>query len=107
MDEKTISKLDENVKVHNIGEERNVGLINYELSIRGKENLGSASRKVVLKRSADLIQEKGTEFSRFKKEAKEIEEIKIDWNEKMKELAKEGKLYTILTMFWTISELNF
>ena len=39
-----------NVDTHNLGEERNVGMTNYELSILGKRNLNSASRKVVLNR---------------------------------------------------------
>ena len=31
--------LDKNVQIHNIGEERDVDMVNYELSIRGKQNL--------------------------------------------------------------------
>ena len=47
-----ISDLDEEelnvlniVQVHNLGEERNVGLFNYEISIRGKKNFEATSRK--------------------------------------------------------------
>ena len=53
-----ITFLDKNVQVHNIGEERNESMINYELSIRGKQNLQTMSRKLVFNRSADLIQNK-------------------------------------------------
>ena len=74
--------------MHNIGEERDVALIDYELSMRGKKKLGIVSRKVVLKRPADLIQDKGTEFAKFKKGA-----IEIERNEKMKKLTKDGKLF--------------
>jgi hypothetical protein len=46
MEEEDIQVLDKNVQVHNIGEERNVGLVNYELSIRGSRNLESVSEKL-------------------------------------------------------------
>ena len=82
--------LDENVQVHNLGEERNVGLVNYELSIRGKLNLESVSRKVVLKRAEDIVQSQSKTFMLFKKEAKCIEDVKVKWSAKMKELEKEG-----------------
>ena len=49
--------LEENVQVHNLGEERNVGLVNYELSIIGKNNLDSVSRKIILKQAEDLVQD--------------------------------------------------
>ena len=39
------------VQVHNIGEERNVGLFNYEIVIRGKKNFEAASRRTILNRS--------------------------------------------------------
>ena len=32
--------------VHNLNEERSVGFINYELEIRGKKHLESASKKI-------------------------------------------------------------
>ena len=44
-----VSKMDEShMQVHNLGEENNVGCVNYELNIRGKSHLDSASRKIVL-----------------------------------------------------------
>ena len=49
-DEETLEKMDKYVPIHNLGEERNVGMVNYELDIRGKQNLESASRKIVIKR---------------------------------------------------------
>ena len=64
-DESILSTLDKNVQVHNIGEERNVGMITYELSIRGKDNLYSATRKVVLNRSIDLIKTNKQDFRKF------------------------------------------
>ena len=46
MSEEQLKMLDENVQVHNMGEERNVGLVNYDISIIGKNNLDSVSRTV-------------------------------------------------------------
>ena len=43
-----------NVQMHNLGEERNVGFINYELDVRGKDNLEAVSRKLVLNKSGAL-----------------------------------------------------
>ena len=37
MSEDQLKILDANVQVHNLGEERNVGLVNYELSIRNSK----------------------------------------------------------------------
>ena len=88
MDKKQVEVLDKNVQTHNIGEERNVGMINYELSIRGKENIGTVSRKLVLNRSSDLIQKNAASFAKYKKEAKLIKDIQLKWSEKMKELKK-------------------
>lgn len=66
------------VIIHNIAEERNVGLFNYEVGIRGRSSIESASRKGVLKRSADLIKNRPTgEFKKFRKPAQEIKEIKL------------------------------
>ena len=34
--------------VHNLGEERSIGSINYELVIRGKGNLEASSKELIL-----------------------------------------------------------
>lgn len=39
MSKEQLKILDDNFQVQNLGEERNVGLVNYELSIRGKKIL--------------------------------------------------------------------
>ena len=84
-------KILDKVIVHNIGEERNVGLCNFEISIRGKNNLNSVSRKMVLNRSSDLLEERQPgDFKKFKKEAAAIKEIHIKWNKKMQELEEKG-----------------
>ena len=73
--------------VHNLGEERSVGSINNEIKIRGKRNLESASRKLVLNKSFDLIQ--GTDpkkYLSFRKPAQDIAKLKNDWLERMQSL---------------------
>ena len=57
IDKNTLEKLDKSAQVHNILEERNVGDVNYELKIRGKENLHAVSRKVVLKKSLEVFEQ--------------------------------------------------
>ena len=69
MSEDKLKILDDNVQVQNLGEKRNVGLVNYELSIRRKNNFESVSRKIVLNRAEDLIQDTSNSYKRFKKEA--------------------------------------
>ena len=61
------------VQVHNLGEEHNVGLFNYEISIRGVKDFEAASRKLVLNKSNDLIVNPQTNksYKNFKKSAKE------------------------------------
>ena len=40
--------------IHNLNEERSVGFINYEISIRGKQHVESASRKMLINKSIDI-----------------------------------------------------
>ena len=79
----------DNVQTHNLGQERNVGFVNYELGIRGKHNLEAASRKMVLNKSADLISHSGSQYKKFRKQAAEIKELKVSWNRKMKGLEEK------------------
>ena len=44
------------VPVHNLGEERSVGLVNYKMNIYGKRNLDTVSRSVILNKSSDLLE---------------------------------------------------
>ena len=43
-----------------------------------------------MNKSADLIKSTMNDFRKFRKQANEIEEIKKNWNEKMKKLAEDG-----------------
>lgn len=77
------------VQIHNLGEERSVGFINFELDIRGKQNLEAVSRKMVLNKSADLTKNL-TDFRRFRKPLAEIKEFKVEWKKKMKIMEEAG-----------------
>ena len=51
-----INVMDKNkVQVNNIGNERSVSFFTYEISIRGKRKVDSASRKMVLNKSHDIM----------------------------------------------------
>ena len=77
--------------MHNLGEVRSVGSINNEIRIRGKRNLESASRKLVLNKSFDLIEASNAEeFLKFQKQAKGINELKRSWLDKMREEENES-----------------
>ena len=65
LDSETLQTLDDNVPVHNLQSERQVGEVNYGLHIRGKQNLATVSRKMVINRSIDLITKR--EVGEFKK----------------------------------------
>ena len=83
--------LDKYVPVHNMLEERNVGNIQYEVAIRGKKHLESASRNLLLMRSSDLIAKAPSgSFKYFKKQAADIKKIKYGWTQKMEHLKNQG-----------------
>ena len=48
--DEVMEKLDKD-PIHNLAEERSVGLVNYCIQIRGKNNLGTVSCNVVLNKS--------------------------------------------------------
>ena len=87
-----LEKLDAHVDVHNIGEERNVGSFNYACTVRvGSRNLESASRKVVVKSSADVLERVAPEeFRKYRSQSKEVESIKVNWNKKMRQMQEKG-----------------
>ena len=69
--------------VHNLSEERSVGSIGYEISIRGRNNLESASKKHLLNKSLDKLQDIDfTRISSFKKPLKEVNRIKLEWRKR-------------------------
>ena len=60
------------VQVHNLGEEHNAGLFNYEISKRRKKKFDDTSRKLVLNKSNDLIfnPQTNTSYKKLRKAAK-------------------------------------
>ena len=95
----TISNLDEEelnvlntAQVHNLGKECNVGLLNYEISVRGKKNFEAASWKLVLNKSNDLIfnPQTNASYKTFMKTVKKIKKLKTNWHLNMLELQKKG-----------------
>lgn len=79
-----------NTPVHNLGEERNVGMLNYELNLRGRKEFKTCSQNMVLNRSTDIIRNEFKDLRKFKLPAKEIKELKLQWTNKMAEIEKEG-----------------
>ena len=55
--------------VHNLTKERSVGSTNNEINIRGKQNLESVSRNLILNKSFDLIENNLEHFNKFRKPA--------------------------------------
>ena len=76
--------------VHNLGEERSVGMINHELEIRGKKHFNTSSQNLVLNNSVDLTSKCFSNYRKFKRPADDIKELKLEWNKKMNDLEKEG-----------------
>ena len=86
-----MKKLDsKHVPLHNLGEEINAGLTNYEINIRGKRNLSSVSKKIILNRSTDLLEDNSSDLKKFKKAADNIKEIRKQWEEKMIKLQNDS-----------------
>ena len=89
LDDEKINQLNQ-VQIHSLSEEQSVGFVNYELDIRGKQNLESVSSKMVLNKSDDLAIKNSSDFRKYRKPAVEIKELKFRWNQKMKELEESG-----------------
>ena len=86
-------KLD-NAPIHNLGAERSVGFINYELSRRGSKQLGAASSSQVKHRALDLLEKKESgsfkQYSSLSKQGSQLSEIKLQWSKKQTELQAKG-----------------
>ena len=91
-----LKQLDQ-AQIHNVNSERLVGYTNYEIDIRGKQNLEAVSRKMVMNKSSDLITKNPTNFRNYKDVANEIKEIKHEWDDQMKVLEEKGFLQKELT----------
>ena len=69
-----MEKLD-NVPIHNLIEERSVGLVNYGIQIRGKNNISTVSRNIVLNKSFDFLCDDA--MSHTKKWQKHVHDIQV------------------------------
>ena len=68
-----------------------MGFINYEIHIRGKKYLESASRKIVLNKSMNILENAlPHELNNFRKPAQQIKEIKLLWKSKVQEYEQEA-----------------
>ena len=77
--------------VHNLSEERSVGLFNYEIQIRGQKHMESVSRKMVINESIDLLTSRpAKDIHKFSKPTRKIKEIKMEWQQKVREQQKLG-----------------
>jgi hypothetical protein len=89
-DDETKMKLQE-APVHNLNEERSVGFVNYEIQIRGKKYLDVVSRKMVLNKSKDILQAVDpSDIKKYRKPAKIIKEIKMEWSKRVQEHQQEA-----------------
>ena len=67
--------------------------VNYELDIRGKNHLPTASKKLVLNKSIDYVQALTYDHLRkFHRPAKEIDELRMLWKYKME--SQRSKSYS-------------
>ena len=87
------SKL-ENAPLHNLGAERSVGFINYELDRRGARELSSASSSQVKHKSQDLIEKSPSGsfrcYGHHAKPGSRMADLKLEWCQKQKELKQKG-----------------
>ena len=77
--------------VHNLNEERSVGFIGYEIQIRGKKHLESASKKMIINKSSDILMKcDPSKLKDFVMPARRIKDIKIKWTERIREHQAKG-----------------
>ena len=78
--------------INNLDAERSVGSILYEMNVRSKKNLKAASSFHVKNNGEELTRGKDmpAEFRKLVKKDLKIDQILKTWDEKQKELVKEG-----------------
>ena len=78
-----------NVPFHNLGKEQSVVLFNYETKIRGRQNFKRPSQNLVQNKSSVLINTSYKDLRKYRKQASDIKEIKLQWNQKMQDLEND------------------
>ena len=77
--------------VHNLNEERSVGSVNYEIQIRGKKNLNSVSKKIIINKGKDLLEAVNpNDMKKFRKAAAAIKELKLDWSKEVQKQQEQA-----------------
>ena len=79
--------------VQNLAEERSLSYINYELHVRGKEHLVSVSKKMIINKGLDIMENlisSKSSMRSFMKAVKNIREIKLEWNNTFRRHDEEG-----------------
>ena len=84
-----MKKLDK-VPIHNLAEEHSVGLVNYGIQIRGKDNITTVSRNVILNKSFDLLPADALANKKWWKPVHDIQVIRAEWNNKIKMNEEKG-----------------
>ena len=56
-----------NTPIHNLAEERNVGMLNYELNLRGRNQFKTSSQNLVVNKSTDFIRDDFQHLRKFTK----------------------------------------
>ena len=74
-----------NVPFHNLGKEQSVVLFNYETEIRGRQHFKRALQNLVQNKSSVLINTRYKDLRKYRKQASDIKEIKLQWNQKMQD----------------------
>ena len=77
--------------INNMDPERGVGSINFSLGIYGRNELAAASNCYLKGKSFDLVEMKpASEFLKFKKVTKEVNDLVVAWKSKQIELQEAG-----------------
>jgi hypothetical protein len=77
--------------INNIPSEWCVGSINYELGVRGRNELDAASSCLLKGKSYDLVELKpASEFRKYKKLVKPVNKLVVEWKQKQSELQEAG-----------------
>ena len=84
-----MKKLDK-VPIHNLAEEHSVGLVNYGIQIRGKDNITTVSRNVILNKSFDLLPADALANKKWWKPVHDIQVILAEWSNKIKINEEKG-----------------
>ena len=65
--------------------------MNYEIQIRGKKNLNSVSKKIIINKGKDLLEAVNpNDMKKFRKAAAAIKELKLDWSKEVQKQQEQA-----------------